>query len=383
MLVKTKEMVKPEAPPPPRDLPDGEPLPDELVNYLLWAGIQAPSGDNCQPWKFARPSNSRVDVHLDPDADSSLFNVDQIASLISCGAAAENISLAATRYGLSSGIRYFPDEKEENHVASIALTYDAVPENPLGRFIRERSTNRTRYNGEKIPGERLEMLKKCREEPDRIPGVDLRLFDKREEMDAIAKIVFSADRIRVENRRLHEHFVAMLRFSRKEILEKRDGLPLKNLEAGVGGDAFLRMTKRWGVMKMMNGVGLSRLVPLAAYKGIKEASCVGFITAGDMSRESFVRGGRFLERIWLTATRLGLSFQPMTPVTLFWQRWQFGKIDVFGKEHIDLLTNLWERYRPFFNAEKDDERAHVMLFRLGYGKTPSCRTVRKKLSDFL
>ncbi|MGD8241945.1 MAG: ThiF family adenylyltransferase, partial [Desulfobacterales bacterium] len=77
-----------------------------IADYILQAAIRAPSGDNCQPWRF-RVDQNRISLHLRPEVDRSLFNVDQYASLIACGAAVENMRLAASRYGFEARVNLF------------------------------------------------------------------------------------------------------------------------------------------------------------------------------------------------------------------------------------------------------------------------------------
>nr|NJM04334.1 hypothetical protein [Desulfobacula sp.] len=77
----------------------------DVSKYIIQAGIQAPSGDNCQPWKFSYDKNT-IFFYLNEDTDRSFFNVAQTASMISCGAAMENMKITATKFKLRSDIQY-------------------------------------------------------------------------------------------------------------------------------------------------------------------------------------------------------------------------------------------------------------------------------------
>ncbi len=377
-LIKRKmrhESRRPSSIPPtaPRVINMSAGISKDVMDYLLRAAIQAPSGDNCQPWWF-RIDQDRIDIGLRPEADDSLFNVNQCASLIACGAALENLLVAASRYGLEGHVTYPPEADAGDCLASLSLHRSEIEEDPLLRFIWERHTNRTRYHQNPLPPKAMiEMIRSL----DRFPGMELKLYHSREDIRTIAGLVYQADRARVTLRGLHEQLIRMIRFSKEEVLQKRDGFPLENLEAGRGGEIFLRLTRNWSTMRIFNHLGISRIVPLIAYRGIMNASLIGLLKCQDTRPETLIKGGRALERLWLTTARMGLSFQPMTAITLFWMRWRMNQLDELGDSHARMLQSLWNAYHDIFDVAPASHEGHVMLFRIGVGNPVACRTIRK------
>ena len=349
-----------------------------VADYILQAAIRAPSGDNCQPWRF-RVNQNRVSLFLQPEVDRSLFNVEQYASLIACGAAVENMRLAASRYGFEARVNLFPHASEPLRVADVDFEAAGQAEDPLQSFISDRHTNRTVYDGRAVSAQTLARLTaQC----DEFPGVELDLMTDRKHLRQIARLVWQADRVRLENRQLHAHFVKMVRFTISEALRLRDGLPLGNLEAGKGGEWFLRLTRPWAAMNACNHLGASRLIARISYNGITQASAVGLVKCRDLTPASFIQGGRALQRIWLAATREGLDFQPMTAITLFWLRWQLGRQDGFDESQRRLLEIMWPAYKRLLVGDADAGQGHVMLFRIGYGRPVTCRTLRRPIQTF-
>ena len=204
------------------------------------------------------------------------------------------------------------------------------------------------------------------------------LKTKQEDIKKIAELVYDVDKIRAERRDLHEHLMKMIRFTDKDAITKRDGFPLKNLEAGAGGELFLKACYPWAIMNLMNKAGMGKIISQIAEKSIKQASAVGLLKVNGESDKDLIVGGQALERLWLTCTRIGISFQPMTAVTLFRQRWKLGMKDDFSLSHQQLLGKVWPLYEHLFGA--DSNETHIMLFRLGFGKKISCRTLRKKMA---
>ena len=63
---------------------------DAILETLIAAGIQAPSGDNTQPWRFMVDSQARtIAAHVDETRDPSPMNSGQRMSRIAVGAAVE------------------------------------------------------------------------------------------------------------------------------------------------------------------------------------------------------------------------------------------------------------------------------------------------------
>ncbi len=344
----------------------------EIMNYLVTAGSRAPSGDNCQPWRFEYDKH-QLEIFLDPLADDSFFNVNQTASHIACGAAVENILIAASRFKLSAQIEYFPAGDRPELVAKMSFASDNTREDPLQRFIWERHTNRTKFNKKPIGEDKLAEIRKSTAPFDK---AELVLVTDRQDINKIADIIYEADKIRSERRDLHEHLIKMIRFTNRDALDKRDGFPIKNLETGPGGELFLNICRPWAFMHLMNKIGMGKMISSLARTGIKQSSALGLLKIRGKSCKDLIIGGQALEKVWLTCTRLGISFQPMTAITLFRQRCKLGMENDFSLNHQQLLGKIEPVYEQLFHTKNDE--TEIMLFRLGFGKTISCRTLRKE-----
>jgi len=144
LLARNKWKYKPSIPEFPAVKITKESIPKKVIRYIIRAGIQAPSGDNVQPWEFSFKDNN-IFLYLNRDADPSFFNINQIASIISCGAVLENMRIAASAFDLNTNINYLPSGIEDDLMASIELIYNETSINPLFASIWKRNTNRTFY----------------------------------------------------------------------------------------------------------------------------------------------------------------------------------------------------------------------------------------------
>ena len=365
--------------PPEETWVSGE-IPDSYLDFIIEAGIQAPSGDNVQPWLFEKGPNE-LRLFLDSEADGSFFNFGQIASVISAGSVIENMLLAAQAVGAGVEISLLPEESDLNFLARLRFDPQNPKSHPLFPYIAQRHTNRRMFSRQKISVKVLEELKELAE----ADGVSkLRFFSKDTQKGKIANLIYHADKIRTERRDLHEHLAKMIRFDLEEVRNTKDGFYLKNLEAGLLGEQFIKATRSWGVMNFMNKVKLGRVVPFHSSLGIKKSAAVGLLTVLGRDRGDFLAGGRSLQRLWLKLTQLGIAMQPMTAVTLFFLRWQMGGKSDFSLRHQNLLQKVIPAYEKLFQDPAAAwKEAPVMLFRIGYAKEIHHFTSRKDPEHFL
>ncbi len=353
-------------------------LTDEALRYIIAAGIAAPSGDNKQPWRF-EAQGSRVSARIDPEADRSFFNFRQIASLVSLGAAVENMALAAGSLGFKAETVVCGGEAAEVNVITEFSPSDSRPDELSGQ-IWERCTNRRMYRRRPLDAALALRIEASAKEAG---PCSLRFVTGGQALKDVARAVFLADRIRTEHRGLHEYFTSMVRFNREDALKSRDGLPLENLYAGAAGEVFLKATRPWPAMHMANRLGLGRLVALHSAQGIMHSAGVCLLTVPGRSARDFVVGGRALERAWLRLTHLGLSMQPMTAITLFLLRLDMEGESAFSPGHADLLRQASDLLCGAFGAPGLSREAPVMLFRLGHARPIRFGTFRREPDSFL
>jgi len=354
-----------------------------IIDFLLKAGIQAPSGDNAQPWKFSLSENS-ISVYLDREADESFFNINQIASIISCGAVVENIKIAASNFDIETDVNYLPYNNTDNPMVTLDFSFSddkqKIQKDILLNCIWKRKTNRRFYNKSSVSSLVLDETKLSLSS---LSGTNVYFVTEKEKLKNLARMVFKVDQIRTQNRSLHEHLNKMIRFTDQEVQLKKDGFPLKNLEAGIAGELFLKATKSWHIMNALNKTGISKIVAFHSYQGIVSSSGVALVTVDGLDNESFLKGGRALERTWLTLTRLGFSVQPMTAITLFWLRWLMNGKDEFSGSQQRMLAGVWKDFQKMFSDVEFNANGPVMLFRFGQGDDISCGTLRKDVKSFV
>ncbi|KAF0221869.1 MAG: hypothetical protein FD174_200 [Geobacteraceae bacterium] len=338
---------------------------------ILEAAIQAPSGDNCQPWRF-EVGDDEIRVFNLPEKDDSLFNYRQHASLVAHGALLENLLIAASAQGYKAETALFPDKAEPNHIATIRLKNDSPPDESLYPFISLRCTNRKRYDGAPLTDEQRSALLEMAEST----GFGrLRLFEGMGKK-ALTRIIALNDRLVFENPNLHAFLFDHIRWNDREASKTRDGLDIKTLELASSDVVAFRLLKNWPLLKTLNIFGVSRIVAGNAKKLAMSASAVGMITVPGNSSEDFISGGRLMERVWLEATRLGISFQLMTGITCLMGKVMDGDFGGLSQEQVGLVKEAHDEIARLCRIKGE---TIVVMFRMGRSGPPTVRSLRVEI----
>jgi len=342
---------------------------DERIKTIITAGTRAPSGDNCQPWRFKLQEN-RIDLFNVPERDNSLYNFRQRASLVALGACLENMLIAACALGFSAELRTFPDSGAELQVATITLQPTEPVADPLYNAISERSINRSRYQSSTLTADAARQLEHSAEG---IPGARLALFRQRDKIAAAADVVALSDRLVFENPLLHGFLFHQIRWSAAQAEATDDGLDLRTLELAPPDRLLFPLLKNYGLVNLLGKFGVTGIIAANARKLMLSASAAGMIIIDDSSRESWLAAGRLLERVWLETTRQGLAFHLMTGITLLVQRCRDGASEGLSQGNCGLV----QQADLLLRGLSASEAPVALLFRVGVSRPPSARSLRK------
>ena len=80
------------------------PVSTEQVLHLVSSAVLAPSGGNCQPWRFVWSAEGRLRCLHDVDRSASFLDFEHRAAYLALGAAVENVVIAAAAIGLEAGV---------------------------------------------------------------------------------------------------------------------------------------------------------------------------------------------------------------------------------------------------------------------------------------
>jgi molybdopterin/thiamine biosynthesis adenylyltransferase/nitroreductase len=363
----------------------GEVTPEPAtLDELLMAASLAPSGGNEQPWRWVA-AGPRLSARIDGRFGDVLLNFGETARLLALGAAAENIVLLAHAIGLRAKLTLARELSRGSLVQIKFFAPTATAENlerripgsdALAAQIPRRHTNRRLVPPTPLPAGAIAEL---HDAVASLPGCRLQVVEDAAGRAELADIAARAERLRMLHPAGHRDLVREIRWTPEDARRARDGIDLDTLELGAAERAGLRMLREPGVARLLRRWRRGRALEKLGRRAIVAASAVGLVSAPDSSVAARLTAGRAIQRVWLTATRLGIGVQPHTsPLYLFARAFGGGAAD-FAPEELDELSELKTR----FDAVVASRPLPVFMFRLFPGCEPSARSLRLPVGAIL
>lgn len=345
----------------------------EIIQKIIEAGVQAPSGSNSQPWRF-EVSGMVVSVFMLPEKDHPILNFNNRGTILATGCVIENMVIAAEHYGAGTAIDLFPDANDANLVARITLREGkGIEELELFNAIWKRATNRKPYEkkalGQEIKGKLLGVAAEIA-----MYDVEVKITEDERQIRMLAEAASKNEIILFENKEMHKLFFEEIVWTEGEEHEKKSGLYLKTMELKPPQAFALKLFRSWTIMSVLNKIGAAKGIAKENAEVYASCAAYGGIIISDNDK-AFVDVGRVIERAWLTATSLGLSFHLQTGVNFFAQRMSAIGIPGLSPEHQKLIQEHYGKMRKVYDVPSD--KVLPAIFRIGYDDEPSGRSSRK------
>ena len=345
----------------------------ENIKKIIGVAIYAPSGDNCQPWRFEVKDNI-IFIFDIPEKDTSLYNWGQRASLVAHGALVENIVIAASHFGYTTQTSLFPDQGKKDLIARVSLNTTNIKEDPFYPSIAERTTNRRPYTRQLLTiDQRNELLRQA----SGIGNTRIVLIEDEQRKKILAQTASVNEKILFENKNMHNFFYDHITWSEQEDKDKKRGFLVKTLEIPSRAQVPFKIFKSWRLLRLCNPImRISDTIARENAVTYGASSILGAIIIPDNSKEAFFNAGRALQRLWLSATAQNISFQMLTGIPLMMNNIRADGMTDFSQEHIALIKSTYEKMVAIFNITANDNIA--FMFRIGKSDGPSARTLRSE-----
>jgi nitroreductase len=345
----------------------GAPSRGQLLEILA-DSMNVPSGDNTQPWRF-RIEGSTVAVYNVEHGDPTLYNFRERGSYLAHGALAENISIAAAARGFSTRVEPFPSGPQ--CTARITFSASQTRDADLARALPNRTTNRKPYEDRSLAEDHRRALAAAIAP---YSGVSLRLVEDKRSVTELAGAMSANEGLLMENRAMHDFLFGIIRWSKEEE-ERAAGLYVMTMEFPPPVRFLMRYVLRhWNAVRFLNLFGLSRAIPKQSAANYAASSAMGAVILRGERNEDFFTAGRALERLWLTATALGMSIQPVAALPYLLQRVRAGEAQAFSAMQQKIIEDANAAIASAFTLKGTEHIA--LLFRLGYGDAPTARSAK-------
>jgi nitroreductase len=271
-----------------RDYPVAAPL-EARLRFLLRYAILAPSVKNTQPWSFA-VDGRRVHIYADRTRRLTVSDPDGRELYISVGCALENLLVAAEHFGMAHEVRYLPEGDDAELAATVEFWAGGgrSPERqgiPLDALIHRQNDNGL-YRDAELSLELRRRLYECVAEPD----LRLELSDDGLFRSWVDELTFEADCAEYANRAFRRelgHSIGHGLFSAPGFKSRLAGLLVSRVDIG---EAVANQDREL----------------------VASAALLGLVLGEDDTHAVHLRTGQLFERVWLTATALGVSIHPMS-----------------------------------------------------------------------
>jgi hypothetical protein len=279
-----------------------------LIHEVLDLARWAPSGDNTQPWRFEIRSETSALIHGYDTRTHCVYDLDGHASELAHGALLESVTLAATRFGVRATDSILDEGASGHNIYGVELQPTGSParEDPLVSFIRERTVERRALRTSPLADDEREALARS------VDGFDLVWMSPLAMRWRLARLNMRNAHIRLT---IPEAFAVHKAVIAWDATTSEDRLP----DAALGAGPMLLRAMRFAMASFERAHFLNRfaggtLLPRLALDllpGIRCATHFALIARNAPARlADRVSAGRAMQRLWLTATQLGLRMQP-------------------------------------------------------------------------
>lgn len=340
----------------------------------------APSGGNCQPWKWIYDKQGVLHLFHDRRLSDSLLDFNGTGTLLALGAAMENLVWSAHNQGLGIQIHLNELTFEEDYIARITFTEnpdkgEAATYDYLYPFIEKRVTNRKLERGAEVAPAVLEDIQRIAAEA----GNELYLLQDRSQFEDLIGVLGVMDKVRVMNPRGYSDFVREIRWDEKETVGSRDGIDIETLELKNTGIAALTLIKDKEAVEFLRENNLGDGLKEMSKDTINASSVIGLLAAKDYSALSYLKSGRALQRIWTHVNQNGVAFQPVSASLFLFHRLQKESGESFSPEESVTIANAHQKFREVFKLPSSVNE--IFLFRLTIASDVTKRSLRREVLD--
>ncbi|MBT6119943.1 Rv1355c family protein [bacterium] len=355
------------------------PIIKSKISDCINCANQAPSGGNIQPWKWIIHDNL-VFLFIDKSRAGIFLDVNYLASHLALGAASENFLIAARKNEMTFETIY-PDAFPCVAIFKQTKKLDLTPEMPdLFEEIFKRKTNRKKALNQKI---QTATFSKLASACDHLPGTNIIFKTSSSDISDLSTIFAKSEKCRFFHKQCHEEMYNEIRWNEEEVGKSRDGIDIETLYLSNLDLAGLKLSKNWSVVELLKKVNGGKGIENFSLKQIEKSPAIGCILTDKNNPLSFFHGGQALEKLWLTASKEGLSLQPMTSICYLLTRLYLKPetLPNWLKKELILLQKKFTSIIPH-----SPDNGLILLFRLFYSETEPIASLKRpveKVCQFL
>ena len=346
-------------------------LDQKLLDCILESAIQAPSADNQHRIRF-RIDGDTIRIRY-TEALPTQGGYKRVLALLSLGAVVENLTIAASRFGMGAHTTLLPEPPPSGLAIQIRLQPGHVPIDPLWQAIPLRHTNRyIRFRGPKMtPTEHDELDAAVRV----YPNSQLHWLDEPKQRKHALHLMRRAETERFHNRILHQELFSAIRFDRGWNATCPEGLPPGALAVEPPMRPLFALLRHWPVMRLANLLGAHYMLGLRACDlPCRLAPHLGLLAVKNADNQSVFDTGRSFQRLWLALTTQGRVLQPM-PASALYALGGNSRSEGISTELQNMLRQGWDYHLK--------DGIPLIIFRIGFADSLPVVAARHPAGTYL
>lgn len=349
-----------------------------VVEEILDSGRWAPSGDNTQPWRFEIVDDQHFIVYGFDTREHCVYDLDGHASQLAIGCLLETLAITASSQGFRLEISRRGIAPEYKPTFDISLLPDStiIPD-PLVDFIQSRTVQRRAMALRALTVKEKGALQEAISPSHKVVWVE-----GWEGKWRAARLMFANAKVRLT---MPEAYLVHRAIIEWDAQFSETMVP----DQAVGLDSMTLRLMRWAMhswerVNTLNTYFMGTLIPRLQLDLIPGIACGAHLAIvadkPPIAVDDYVEAGRAVQRVWLTATRLGLQLQPeMTPV-IFSRFVREGQEFTAAAKPRGLARRMASRFEDFFPGAAPRV---VFMARVGAGPVASARSLRLPLPRLL
>ena len=351
-----------------------------MIKKIIRESLNAPSGGNLQPWEFV-PYDKGVFIGINKSRISSELDPLLFGANVAIGAVAENIALTAKNYNLEAITTFSHQSANGNEfVAKIDFQKPEGDFQPseqdrlLFNMISKRKTNRA-LNQQPVDKDKLLQINTflSAEYEEQF----LYVFDQ-EKIEAIAKLIGIADRLRMSYQNFHKELMQEICWSESEALKRRNGIYIKDL--GISEDnAAINIMRDWEIIHFLKQIDKGQGTEKLSREVFQKENALGLFVTNHNSPSSFLQAGRALQKAWLYSTSLNLDWHPATSSIYFFLQLDFPEKIKLPTAIVAQLKTMRAEFNELFQLNGSE--GLVMLTRFVNSAGSKATSLRMPLEE--
>ena len=307
LLPSCRRPTDPALRPPPGPSEQSPPGLDETGATILWYASLAPSTHNTQPWAVRILTAREWILEADHSRSLPVVDPDNRELLLSLGAFAENLALAAGSFGLQACFQVLTRDPGAREIMKVNLHPGGpTPAIPLS-VLQQRMTMRNGLKKTPIRAEHVQSLRRVLAEAGQ---QHMHFFPNgTEHVACLARGAAEQFRLQSERDEAQEELIRWLRLNPEAETKHRDGLSLKAMGlTGIKAWFVSHFTRPEDFLKdSFRQKGMD-----AVREQVKQGGGWIVLTSSGGGVAECIQTGRQFQRLALQAHRLGIGLHPMS-----------------------------------------------------------------------